>query len=539
MAKHKNFYSADFDSTKDKINSISSSFCAAKWLQVSLHLTNGRTHSCYHPPTHKISVEEIKVNPSALHNTKIKFKERELMLSGKRPEGCDYCWKIEDAGHISDRFYRSSEHWAVDRIDEITQLPYDHKINPTYVEVNFNQTCNFKCSYCSPHLSSEWEEEIKIFGPYDVDGYLHNDINVLKKIDLMPIQTSVKDNPYVQAFWKWWPEIYQDLKVFRMTGGEPLMDHNTFKVLDYVVENPNKNLELSLTSNMCPPRDLFDKFLAKVKKLDSVEYKVECYVPDPHDGSEWESWKHYVIGQDQKIYHDSDFPSIEREEIKQTFPTIGHALEDGSFTYLYSYKDRACKHFSLFVSLDGTGPQAEYIRNGMDYEQLIANVERFLSETRNTSITFINTFNLLSISSFKSFLELVLRLRSMYNKESQKEKFGTAFQRIWFDIPILRRPEWMSVFNANDSMIEELKDIATWMRAHNDQEQYNNTLTGFKDYEIEKVSRNINMIEENRVVCDLLEKNLNNCKIFFDEHDRRRDTDFKKTFPEIYEWMNM
>ena len=35
-----------------------------------------------------------------------------------------------------------------------------------------------------------------------------------------------------------------------MTGGEPLMDKNTFKVMEYVLENPNKDLELSITTNM-------------------------------------------------------------------------------------------------------------------------------------------------------------------------------------------------------------------------------------------------------------------------------------------------
>ena len=68
----------------------------------------------------------------------------------------------------------------------------------------------------------------------------------------MPMRVAQKDNPYVTAFWKWWPELYKNLEVFRMTGGEPLMDSNTFKVLDYVYENPNAWLEMSLTSNMCP-----------------------------------------------------------------------------------------------------------------------------------------------------------------------------------------------------------------------------------------------------------------------------------------------
>jgi len=37
--------------------------------------------------------------------------------------------------------------------------------------------------------------------------------------------------------------------VFRMTGGEPLMDKNTFRVLDYVANNPKGDLEIGITTN--------------------------------------------------------------------------------------------------------------------------------------------------------------------------------------------------------------------------------------------------------------------------------------------------
>ena len=67
---------SDYDNAADvaekQLRNISNTMCYAKWSQVSLHLPNGRTHSCYHPPTHAIDVEEIKENPSALHNTKQK-----------------------------------------------------------------------------------------------------------------------------------------------------------------------------------------------------------------------------------------------------------------------------------------------------------------------------------------------------------------------------------------------------------------------------------------------------------------------------------
>ena len=534
--KNIKFYGKNFEYAKEVINNISDSFCAAKWLQVSLHLTNGQTHSCYHPPTHNIDVDELENNPSALHNTKLKFKERQMMLAGERPEGCQYCWKIEDSGHISDRYYRSSEHWAIDKISDIVNSPVDHNISPTYIEVNFNQTCNFKCSYCSPHLSSEWEKEIKEFGPYHIDDYSHNDISTLKNIGLMPKNTSVKDNPYVKAFWKWWPKIYQDLKVFRMTGGEPLIDSNTYKVLDYIIEKPNKNLELSLTSNLCPPRqDIFDKFLEKVKALDNVKYKVECYVPDPKNGLSWQQWPHYIIGRNNKIYHNSDLPSIEREEIPQTFPEIGHALEDGSFTYLYEYEDTAIKNFSLYVSLDSVEEQSEYIRNGLNYPILVNNVRKFLNETNNTSVNFINTFNLLSVPKLQEFLELIKKLRIEFSVKHQLNKNKDPVQRIWFDIPVLRSPNWMSIFNCDDDDIQKLDSVLEWMKKNSDDYVYSRTLTGFKQYEVEKLERNIELIKNNRLNNAQLEKNKRDFILFFSEHDRRRGTDFLKTFPEFKE----
>ena len=62
----------------------------------------------------------------------------------------------------------------------------------------------------------------------------------------MPLKNS-ELNPYTEAFWKWWPDLYKDLNTFRITGGEPLLSKDTWKVLDYIIETetPNKNLKLS------------------------------------------------------------------------------------------------------------------------------------------------------------------------------------------------------------------------------------------------------------------------------------------------------
>lgn len=248
------------------INNISPSFCIAKWKQVTMHLQNGSTHSCHHPDTHHVPVDEIKRNYKALHNSEFKKQQRKLMLEGKRPSECDYCWRVEDSpgNHYSDRTYKSADgSWAFPYLNDIVSKPWDDDTDPSYVEVSFSNVCNFKCSYCAPHISSKWMEEIEKYGPYPTT-HNYNNLGWIKSTNKMPIPNN-EENPYVDAFWQWFPDMYKSLKYFRITGGEPLLNKNTFKVLDYIIENPNPDLEVAINTNMNPPKELFDRFLEKVK----------------------------------------------------------------------------------------------------------------------------------------------------------------------------------------------------------------------------------------------------------------------------------
>jgi organic radical activating enzyme len=259
-----NPYQIQLMETKQQLDNVSSSFCVAKWKQVTMHLQNGHTHSCHHPRTHLVSLDEIEKNPTALHNSQYKKEQRKLMLNGERPSECDYCWKVEDQGdNLSDRIYKSTEQWARPYIDDIVSKPWDDNVDPSYVEVSFGNVCNFKCSYCAPHISSQWMEEIEKYGAYPTTDKFNN-LEWIKSQKMMPIPNK-DDNQYVEAFWKWWPTMYKNLKHFRITGGEPLLNKNTFKVLDYIIENPNPDLEVSINTNLNPPVEVFDKFLEKVK----------------------------------------------------------------------------------------------------------------------------------------------------------------------------------------------------------------------------------------------------------------------------------
>ena len=255
-----------------ELDQVSPTYCVAKWQQVTIHLATGQTHSCHHPRTHKIPFEEIAVNPSALHNTWHKKHTRKLMLEGQRPEECDYCWRVEDAPgndgtYFSDRTKKSADTvWGEPFLESSSKLPWDADIVPAYVEVSFSNVCNFGCGYCSPEISSTLMQTAKRHGPIKLSQSVTQDITWLENANRMPIPN--KDvNPYIDAWWKWWPTLYPELKVFRITGGEPLLSKETFRTLDWIIENPNPNLELAINTNLGVDQDIIDKFFEKCQQI--------------------------------------------------------------------------------------------------------------------------------------------------------------------------------------------------------------------------------------------------------------------------------
>ena len=193
---------------------------------------------------------------------------RKEMLEGGRPAECDYCWKIEDnSNSFSDRVFKSSESWSAPYIEEIKEYGWRGNYNPKYVEVSFSNVCNFKCAYCGPQFSSKWVNEINKNGAYKL-SYDYNDTEHLKKKNEMPIHHN-DFNPYVEAFWKWFPDLYPDLHTFRVTGGEPLLSSDTFKLLEYIQNNHevNPNLSLAINTNLGVSDDIIDRFINIIEDL--------------------------------------------------------------------------------------------------------------------------------------------------------------------------------------------------------------------------------------------------------------------------------
>ena len=274
-------------------------FCAAKWYNATIWLGSGQTTSCHHPPAHAIDIEAIKTNPSAIHNTVEKKLDRLMMQTGQRPTGCEYCWKIEDIDrdNISDRVYKSKI-YPIEALNDAYQLDHRSDVNLRTLEIAFDRTCQFACSYCNPAFSSTWVKDIKTNGPYTnlvSDGRNHfthaHDASQLYKFG--------EPNPYVNAFFAWWEsDLHKTLQELRITGGEPLMSGETWKLLDWFKNNRGKSTtRLAINSNLGREVDL-DRLLDSIDGLEVDIYtsneSIGAQAEYIRDGLDYSAWLYNV-----------------------------------------------------------------------------------------------------------------------------------------------------------------------------------------------------------------------------------------------------
>jgi len=434
------------------MNEISPTFCLAKWHHTTIYLQTGETHSCYHPPPHSIPIEELEHNPSVLHNTPQKISERFDMLEGRKPSGCQYCWNIEALGedYISDRHERNASIYTENRLSTIKENPLA-PYNPQYIEISFGNECNFKCGYCHPKHSSSYHKEISNYGPYTMVKNHRNDIDWFKIYE-------EETNPYVDAWWRWWPEVRKTLTILRITGGEPLLQQSTWRLLEDLEQNPLPNLELNINSNFGVKPVLIDRLVEKVNNL----------------------------------------------------------VSNGKI-----------KDFKIFTSIDTWGPQAEYIRTGLNLSVWERNLDTYLTKT-TLPVTFMITFNILTVTNFQNLLEKILEWRVKYNGSDQNK-----WQRVRFDTPFLKEPlQYDMNLLPKDEFLPYMKKHLDFILANLDDKNRSK----FNDLEYAKFERVVKYMETTVYTPEKLKEGKRDFFNWFTEYDRRRGTDFGRTFPELQDF---
>jgi len=438
----------DLEFKRSVLDPLSESFCAAKWYNATIWLGSGMSTSCHHPPAHLVDKDKVSINPKLLHNTPQKKIERIMMQEGGRPAGCEYCWKIEDMGKdaVSDRVYKSKI-YPIKALHDAYNTPANTDVALRTLEIAFDRTCQFACSYCNPAFSTTWVNDIKRNGPYTnlvSDGrnhftHTHESSQLFKYGEA---------NPYVDAFFAWWDsELHYTLQELRITGGEPLMSAHTWRLIDWFKHNKEKSsTRLAINSNLGPEVDI-------PRLIESI------------------------TGMDVEIY----------------------------------------------TSMEATGAQAEYIRDGLDYRMWQDNVNQLLAA--GITVHCMCTINALCLESLTDHLNYLLDLKGMYGKE-----------KINFTLNILRFPSFQSalVLDPDDRTHFKLT-LQAWLNANR-----NSPL--LHEHEVNHTQRLIDYLDIVKTPhSDAFDmpKLHNDFRQFYTQYDQRRNKDFASTFPILKEWYNI
>ena len=373
------------------------------------------------------------------------------MLAGERPAGCEYCWKIEDmdTDAVSDRVYKSKI-YPIEALNEAYNEDHRQDVNLRTLEIAFDRTCQFACSYCNPAFSSTWVRDINQNGPYAglvSDGRNH----FTHAHDHSQLYRFGEVNPYVEAFFNWWEtDLHRTLQELRITGGEPTMSGELWKLIDWFKNNQGRSqTRLAINSNLGMDRIRLLDFINRIQGI---------------------------------------------------------------------------PHLEIYTSQESIGAQAEYIRDGLDYDLWMHNVQELLEHDAIKAVHCMATINALCLDSLPDLLDQLMRLKQVYGRE-----------RVNFTLNILRFPSFQSALVLPDRLRSKYKhSLETWLGL-------NRSSPLMHEHEINHMQRLIDYLDVVKTPhSDAFDmpKLHNDFRQFYTQYDQRRGKNFTATFPTLSEWYN-
>lgn len=398
--------------------------CQLKWTHSTVFLTKLSTASCHRVNHNKFDLESFN-----FHNTPEKLRDRQLMLEGKWPgHGCEHCKNIEDAGGTSDRIL----HLDFPGITAPPELDSDltaTNVTPRMLEIYFSNTCNLKCVYCFPDLSSQINNENSKFGPFNKNNVkLPGFNNIPENFDIA-----------TDKMFEWLDANITSLNKLLILGGEPFIQKETRRLLDFLKTKTLPELDLVFFSNL----------------------------------------------------------TIDHEKFKKYIDTINQIKETSKLNQI-----------QLVGSIDCWGKPAEYIRNGLDLELFVKNFEYVLHNT-DFILSINSALGPLSIPTMSELVQQInhwSKTRTVYwslMKTGGKDYlhptiFGDQLLNMGFQ-----------------QAIDEFNDFGDPDKAN------------YKDY-FKGIAMEISQSKPN------IDHQIS-LKTYLTELDRRRGTDYTKTFPTIAE----
>ncbi len=302
---------------------MESKACIYRWDYPVINLQRCESRSCCRVQPREKSFSEIETEKEGTFlNASYECQMRLEMIKGKLPSDCHSCQTLEDQGFESSRppvdlivkywesqpessrelakFKTTQGHiqWEKLAAEVNESSPLVKSQKPRMLEISLGNLCDLKCIYCSHHYSSAWASELRQFKQIDDGEYARIQKTYTADFDAY--------------FWKWFQETAgPNLSELNILGGEPLINPGFYKFVEKASAHfeavGNKNVTLSLVTNLNLPPIYLKKFLETLPKLTKAFRKVDLNISMESYGARAEyirsglDWERWVSNLDQVL----------------------------------------------------------------------------------------------------------------------------------------------------------------------------------------------------------------------------------------------
>ena len=225
-------------------------FCAAAWTALYLDPDGGVDFCCV--ARNNLGNIKHQTIQQILDSDRVR-QIRQSMIDNQPVKGCDACWR-QDRDHRMQTFF-NSKYVLQQTIGRETA--HDPDLTPEffnsldrtklkYLDLRWNNTCNFACMYCGSWYSSLWAEE---------NARMEQGITMVPKPARVDKQTTLD---YLSA-------VFHHVDWIYFAGGEPLAIKENAAILDSLYDtNPDCTLQVNTNLSMLENNPIFER-LTKFK----------------------------------------------------------------------------------------------------------------------------------------------------------------------------------------------------------------------------------------------------------------------------------
>lgn len=212
---------------------------------------------------------------------------------------------------------------------------------------------------------------------------------------------------------------------------------------------------------------------------------------------------------------------LEHPECNVRFAVNSNLGNNGLVKRLYA-ASHSFKHFDLYTSCEAYGIQAEYIRDGLVWDDFIKNLNDTIEFGNVRTSNIMMTINALCLFSICEFMDEMLKLKAKFGKHHCMMSFN-----------ILRFPSFQSPTTLPEDIRYKRADVLEeWLKKN----ESNNLLAEIEKDSIVRLIAYLREVQEGHSHVSSIESRVRDFKTFHSQYDKRRNKDFRKAFPELVEW---